>query len=65
MEVIMSFFPELNIKVKTTYYKDKNFPYFLGFTDQTLKARKNILSLNILWIQHLYLENSCAIKVLS
>ena len=38
MEVIMSFFPELNIKVKTTYYKDKKFPYFLGFADQTLKA---------------------------
>ena len=38
MEVIMSFFPELNIKVKTSYYKDKKFPYFLGFTDQTLKA---------------------------
>ena len=28
MEVIMSFFPELNINVKTTYYKDKKFPYF-------------------------------------
>ena len=33
MEVIMSFFPELNIKVKITYYKDKKLSYFLGFTD--------------------------------
>ena len=32
MGVIMSFFPELNIQVKTAYYNDKK------FTDQTLKA---------------------------
>ena len=59
MGVIMSFFPELNIQVKTAYYNDKK------FTDQTLKAWKNILSLNILWKQHWYLENSYAIKILS